>query len=231
MSRPEERGYHLGRLFGLKAMLESGVPTADVDALSRYTAALEPLIELWLAKPWMAEPCAWTVCTTIREAPKETVDEVVRKTYELLAAKNVARTSDGVGVWLECMARCPHVERPDVWKKTVPLAKGNLANLSKALRESGEKEEGADGKQVGNKGSWNPKLPFVWTTVADIYLQEEEEIYTPIRKEGIAEWSEFWITAVDGKYPSPPAVLPGLRLVLPLILTRTGLITGPAVLV
>lgn len=115
-------------------------------------------------------------------------------TYAALVESGLARSSEGVAVWLTLQAHHPGVKPPsDVWIKDSPLNSSNLANLGKILKEAGE--------DVGmqTKGSWNPKLNFVWEFISGVYFDEEGE-WAGLRKGEIAEWKELWKVVVDGKF-------------------------------
>lgn len=189
---PEERDYHLGRLFGLQALIQAGITTKDGSTLPRYAEVLTLLFELSKKKPWLRESCAWTICSSVQSWPAGVAVEAAGLTYSALVESGLARSSEGVAVWLTLQAGYPGVAPPrDVWVKESPLNSANLGSLGKVLKEAGEGE-------AQQKGSWNPKLHFVWDFIMGVYFDEEGR-WAELRKGGVAEWKEVWRVVVDGE--------------------------------
>lgn len=114
-------------------------------------------------------------------------------TYAALVESGLARSSEGVAIWLTLQAHHPSVTPPnDVWIKNSPLNSLNLVNLGKILKEAGE----YGGMQ--SKGSWNPKLNFVWEFILEAYFEKEGK-WAGLREGEIAEWKEVWKVVVDGE--------------------------------
>lgn len=112
-------------------------------------------------------------------------------TYTALVESGLARSSEGVAIWLTLQAHHPSVTPPsDVWIKDSPLSSSNLVNLGKILKEAGED---------GGKGSWNPKLNFVWEFILGVYFDKEGK-WAGLREGEIAEWKEVWKVVVDGEF-------------------------------
>lgn len=115
-------------------------------------------------------------------------------TYAALIESGLARSSEGVAIWLTLQAHHPSVAPPkDVWIKDSPLNSSNLASLGKILKEAG-----GDG-EMQPKGSWNPKLNFVWELILGVYFDEEGR-WAKLEKGAIAEWKEVWKVVVDGEF-------------------------------
>ncbi|KAG0125497.1 DNA polymerase phi-domain-containing protein [Tuber indicum] len=194
---PEERDYHLGRLFGLKALVQSGVLFRGVEG-EGYAEVLNLLFELSLQKPWLRESCASVVCSAVSGWSGEAKQWAAKVTYDALAESELAKTSDGTAVWLTLQAYCPNILPPkNLWVKECPLAKPNLVTLAKVLKEAGSKDE--EGRNLQQKGSWNPKLNFVWDLVLEAYIGESKEWVGFRERETsvMPMWEEFWKVAVD----------------------------------
>ncbi|KAI5856466.1 DNA polymerase phi-domain-containing protein [Tricharina praecox] len=194
-SGQEERDAWLGRLFGLQSLVQSNILFSTEDAVTeKYPAVLDLLFEVANKKPWLMESSAWTIAASVPRWPQETSAKAAEITYAKLISSGMAKTGEGVGIWLALRAHLPEVTPPkDVWSKGSPLVTGNLATLARVLKESGAKEEG-----IKTKGSWNPKLGFVWESILNVYFSEEAQ-WKAVRegKPAAAEWAEFWRAVVD----------------------------------
>jgi len=167
----------------------------------KYPVVLELLFEVANKKPWLMESSAWAIAASVRRWPTETRTKAAEITYAKLVESGLAKTGEGVGIWLALRAQLPDVATPKgVWDKGSPLVTGNLATLARVLKESGVKEEG-----IKTKGSWNRKLGFVWESVLNVYFSEEPQwMAVRERKPAAAEWAEFWRVVVDGEFLSFP---------------------------
>lgn len=198
----EERDFWLGRLFGLQSLVQSNILFTSDSALEKYPAVLDLLFEVAQKKPWLMESSAWTIASSVLRWPAATAAKAAEITYKKLTESGLAKSGEGVGIWLALQANQPSVTPPkDVWSKGSPLITSNLSTLAKVLKESGSKEGATDGAKV--KGSWNPKLGFVWDSILNVYFSNEPE-WKSIRgaKHKPAEWSEFWRVVVDGELSS-----------------------------
>lgn len=192
---PEERDYHLGRLFGLQSLIQSGITTVDETTLPQYAEILTLLFELSKKKPWLRESCAWTICASAQSWPNAVAKKAADLTYAALVESGLTKSSEGVAIWLTLRAYHPDVASPsDVWVKDSPLNSSNLASLGKVLKEAGGEEGSAQ-----QKGSWNPKLHFVWEFILGVYFDEEGK-WAGLRKGDIAEWRDVWKVVVDGEF-------------------------------
>ncbi|KAI5849467.1 DNA polymerase phi-domain-containing protein [Morchella snyderi] len=191
-TRPEERGYHLGRLFGLQSILQSGITAAPgSEAEAAHREVLDELFELAKRKPWLRESCAWAVCESVQRGVGA---GAAAATYSALAESGMSKTTEGVAVWLCVAAYHPGVVAPrEVWSGGLPLGAGNLGVLGKILKDSGE-EEGGGGAA---KGTWSQKLHFVWDFILAVHLAEEG-VWSELRKSSeVAGWAELWRAVVD----------------------------------
>jgi DNA polymerase phi len=199
-SGQEERDYWLGRLFGLQSVVQSNILFTNDEAIAKYPAVLDLLFEVARKKPWLMESSAWTVAASVPRWPGAMKAKAAEITYSKLVESGLAKTGEGVGIWLALQAHIPEVTPPkDVWSKGSPLLIGNLVTLARVLKESGAKEEGTK-----TKGSWNPKLGFVWESLLNVYFSDDAA-WKAVKdgKHAAASWSEFWRVVVDGESPRP----------------------------
>jgi len=198
-SGQEERDYWLGRLFGLQSLVQANILFASEEALQEYAEVLDLLFEVAQKKPWLMESSFWTIASSVPTWPTGTASQAAEITYRKLAESGLAKMGEGVGLWLALQAYRPTVTPPkDVWSKGSPLVTGSLSTLARVLKESSSKEDVAEGGK--SKGSWSPKLGFVWDLILKVYFSSEESWRkVQDRKNPIAEWAEFWRVVVDGE--------------------------------
>ncbi|KAF8468401.1 DNA polymerase phi-domain-containing protein [Kalaharituber pfeilii] len=206
LTKSEERDRWLGRLFGLKAVVMCGclfpqeqksntdtqTGQEDDDGLREreFRTVLTELLSLGTAKPWLREPGLWALASSLRKFswPRE----YVKLAWKLIADNGLARTSEGVGVWLCFEELHPGATGEEAaagrsWDGgRGPLARGSLPVLAKVLKESGAAgaEKGAGDEQqtqdgrgkvtVGGKGVWSPQLHWVWDEILKVYIANAE---------------------------------------------------------
>ena len=234
LSRTEERDRWLGRLFGLKAVVMSGClfPPGgggeEIGHQREVRTVVGEMLDLGKEKSWLREPGMWAVVAAARKF--HWGKGYVRMVWRMVVERNLARTSEGVGVWLCFEQLCPGAMEEEeeeeeagglgkVWGdgKWGPLVMGNLGVVAKVLKESGaagavsgEKARNEiatssrEKDSVGGKGTWSPKLHWVWDEIIRIYLAAESEK----RKKNndinqrdpgdFASFQQFWRVVVDG---------------------------------
>lgn len=139
------------------------------------------LWELSRRKPWLAESCAWVLVEAVKTCGEGEAAEV----YKALVDSGMARSSEGVAVWLALRAYHPGVvPGEEVW---VPLEGGSLVGLGRSLKEE-------------EKGCWSAKVHFVWDFVLAVYF-DGEGVWAGVRGGcEVAGWEELWRVVVDGEF-------------------------------
>lgn len=183
MKGKEERSVLFGRLFGLQVLLNSQLlfneKVTSSDLLCEF---VDKLVELSSLKSWLRETSIFTLCqfiSTLKGNSNE--DLVLVYILQKVNDSGLNLTTEGIALYLSI----PQEKRGEFaskldnqksnWKNGDPLSKGNLPTLAKALKDVEVVElEANDNDQPksknGNskqKGSWNPRLHFVW----DILIQ------------------------------------------------------------
>jgi DNA polymerase phi len=146
-------------------------------------------------KSWLREPCASVIRDSAAKFPADLASEWTTVTYNKLLASGTAKSSEGIAIWLVLQEINPTVQAPSgVWNNDNPLNDSNLATLAKVLKESKVEEPHAE-QTVLQKGSWNQKLPIVWTLILQVYTKAALE---GVQRKGMASFDAFWRIAVDG---------------------------------
>ncbi|KAJ4016669.1 DNA-directed DNA polymerase [Fusarium irregulare] len=177
----EERDHYWGQYFGLCAFVKAGILFRDI---SRWNTVLDLLLKLAAKKVWLRSHCGWAIV----EAIDQMNQKQAKATLERVAEANLAKTPEGVAIWLVALARFPDLKvKP--WSD--PLAKKSFGDLAAVLRESfqdfdkDQPERGQKNKQA----SWTAQSHFVWDILLAHYLKEGEA--------KAEEFQQFWARVVD----------------------------------
>lgn len=124
----------------------------------------------------------------------------VEAAVERLCSHDLARSPEGVAVWLAAKDMFPKAELPSkVWKHDDPLDPKERGSLSKIMKESSAEQ--TDGENKGNKSSgvWNSKLHFAWDAVISRTSDVARDGSKPKSKSARLSFVDFWTEVVDSK--------------------------------
>jgi len=180
-----------GQLFGLQTFVQAGILFQDV---ARLEAVLGLLLDLGNKKLWLRSQSAFIVAQAI---PKMDRGEVER-TLEKVSQAGIAKSLEGLGIWLAAAEHFPKLELPKPWKH--PLSSKSLQDVVAVLKSSDKEppkdEEGAGGQQQRNASA---QLHFAWDLVFHRLLKS--------KRRKTADFELFWDRVVDRKSKSSiPAV-------------------------
>lgn len=187
----EERDQYFGHLFGIECFVRAGILFSD---LSRWNMILDLLLKLGNKKVWLRSQCGWIIVQAIGKMGQEDVEATLGR----VADAGLAKTPEGVAIWLVARGRFPGLTvKP--WSN--PLANKTLNELAAVLKESFQdfglaKDRGLNGdrSQRNKQGGWTAQLHFVWDVILSHFV-----------KQGSAEvenFEQFWARVFDGKYPN-----------------------------
>ncbi|KAF8843637.1 hypothetical protein BDN67DRAFT_945267 [Paxillus ammoniavirescens] len=187
MTGQEERDVLFARLFGLTAVVQSGLlvrqkplPSSSssntpVSSLQTYKTVLAHLLEIGEAKSWVRESAWWTIGLAIDMAQSSSVSwkvEALSSTVEALYSKEKESlwSPEKIAMTLKLQPLTPNHD----WDRTLaPVFKGynifsppNLLPLGRILKESALDDEDSN----ANTGSWKPQLHFAWDIIFDRLL-------------------------------------------------------------
>ncbi|KAF4948700.1 hypothetical protein FSARC_13665 [Fusarium sarcochroum] len=177
----EERDHWFGQLFGIESFVRAGILFRDI---SRWNTVLDLLLKLGSKKVWLRSQCGWIIVQSVEQMNKKQAES----TLERVAEANLAKTPEGVAIWLVTLSRFPDLKvKP--WRE--PLSKKSFSDLAAVLRESFQdfdKDQNERG-QKNKQASWTAQLHYVWDIVLAHYTREGEA--------GAAEFEQFWARVVD----------------------------------
>ncbi|OAA71449.1 DNA polymerase V [Cordyceps fumosorosea ARSEF 2679] len=185
----EERDHYLGQLFGIECFVSSGVIFAEP---TRWNMVLDLLLKIAQKKVWLRSQCGWVVVQALRQMDQASAEATLKQ----IADANLAKTADGVALWITAMSRYPDIKvKP--WRH--PLATKTLGDLASVLKES-LNESGKDASEKkGNapkQANWTAQLHFVWDMLLAYYAGEDVKA---------DELDQFWQRVVDDGFFSKNA--------------------------
>ncbi|GKZ19883.1 DNA-directed DNA polymerase [Aspergillus brasiliensis] len=199
-SGQEQRDHHFGRLFGAEAIIKSSVLFKPNAPFNEWTKLLNLVLDLAKKKPWIREECGWIIYRCVYELAAQKADvKFLDSALEQLHSNELARTPEGVAIWLAAKDLFPNAKFPSkVWKHDDPLDAKERNQLAKVMKESSSADsEGESGTKAKSSGVWNSKLHFAWDTVisrlADAPTKESKSKGSSSR----ISFADFWTEVVD----------------------------------
>lgn len=196
MKGKQVRALLFGRLFGFQAILNSLLLLdANISAHEDIKAFVRHIVELSAEKSWLRETAMYTLCQFLSAYLQSSFvnDETTLFFLQSVSDEGLTFTTEGLAVHLtiprDARARiASQVSANSHWKHFDPMSRGNMPILAKVLKDSEVVENADNGTEddfvttannVKQKGSWSPKLPFVWELLLKHYTSNEEEPCEP----------------------------------------------------
>ncbi|KAH1509618.1 hypothetical protein KXX06_007091 [Aspergillus fumigatus] len=191
----EQRDHHFGRLFGAEALVKSSILFKGAVPPAEWTKLLDLVFDLAKKKPWIREECGWIIYRCVFDlASQKAGAKYVEIALERLCANDLARTPEGVSIWLAAKEAYPKAEFPGkVWKHDDPLDSRERTQLAKVMKDSsaGDSEAGTQGNNPKSSGVWSSKLHFAW----DAVIRQLADL--PAKQSSRLTFAEFWTEVVD----------------------------------
>ncbi|BCS23970.1 DNA-directed DNA polymerase POL5 [Aspergillus puulaauensis] len=199
-SKQEQKDHHFGRLFGAEAIIKSSILFSPRALFPEWKKVLGLVFDLAKKKPWIREECGWIVYRCIHDISSQKADaKLVETALQILCSNDLARTPEGVAIWLAAKDRFPGISFPSkVWKHDDPLDSKERNQLVKAMKESSSADsEGEGEKGAKASGVWNSKLHFAWDAAL---LSLNSTAKQSSKSKGSASrlsFADFWTEVVD----------------------------------
>ena len=165
-----------------------------------WSQILDTILELAKNKSLLRKECGWV----LYQAMDTMVDseEHVQLLLDKVSQHGLAKTPEGVAVWLQAQSTSVSVRLPEgIWHKNDPLHRKEKIALAKILRGASATKpvEQADIDTVSHKGNLPSDLHFAWdVVVATLLRQPEFDVYKHKKNALRLTFQEFWNEAVDG---------------------------------
>lgn len=184
VSGQEKRDHYLGRRFAFHALLQSDVGLKTRLSDDQWQNFLRSVFELASQKQWLRRECGAMVHEYLTTSNASKLNKSrIRTIIDELVNANLAKTSEGVGIWIAVQQHFPQVKLPKaVWNHKDPLSSRELPLLSKIVLESS-----VDDEPTAKKSGARQSTPsFVWTVIlSQLYERGDHE-----------DFAKFWESAV-----------------------------------
>ncbi|KKO99171.1 hypothetical protein THAR02_08728 [Trichoderma harzianum] len=177
----EERDIFFGQLFGIECFVKSRTLFSEP---SRWNTILEELLKLSNKKVWLKSQCGWVLVQALQQMDQAQV----KSTLEKLSSAGVAKTPEGVAVWLVALNQFPDLKvKP--WQH--PLSRKTLGDLTAILKESfnDSSKDPSSNSRNNQQASWTAQLHFVWDLILNHYLKAGDS--------EVEDFAHFWGRVVD----------------------------------
>lgn len=177
----------------------------------QWTQVIDLVFELAQKKPWIREECGWIVYQCVYDlAARKMEPKYIQSALEQLCMRDLARSPEGVAIWLATKDMFPEATFPSkIWKHDDPLDTKERNSLSKIMKESGAAANDGEAKvnTAKTSGVWNNKLHFAWDAVISRTSLEVKDKSNKSRMTFI----DFWTEVVDSKYLSSGGTIHGTQ--------------------
>lgn len=161
---------------------------------------LDLIYEIAKKKSWLREECGWILYGT-SETLKDGHHDIcfAQAIIDKLYQNTMAKTSEGIAIWLKLQADFPEVQFPaGVWPDDNPLHRKKISKLAEILKEASPATDIDEASvTVLQKGNWTSKTPFVWNVIF-AKLANDDFVNGSTTKSKTISFGEFWRQAVDG---------------------------------
>lgn len=205
-SGQEKRDYLIGRVSAYSSLIHSEALLSLPEPSDFFSKTVTALCTVAKSTSWLREESGLTLCQTIRivaqnKRPAVYAEEVIKA----LVAADLARTPQGVAVWLEVTRLVPRVALPrSIWHKQDPLAKKELASLGVVMKQNSvpSAESSDSASTTAQSGARQQAPSFAWDIVLSALVSKSEggEDGTNSKGSKSSIFSQFWTEIVDSMY-------------------------------
>ncbi|WFD02766.1 DNA-directed DNA polymerase [Malassezia obtusa] len=198
MNGQEVRDAQFARLFGIYALVRSGLLYRAPSTLATFQRAFDVLLTIAAYKTWLSESCGHVLVQMLEplahnntQRPDWAHDALTWVAQRVCAAKHLSPPS------LALVATLARIE-PNLsldarisapLKSANLLAPNNLPVVARTLREAAPLHIDAD-SAAPTGGTWSTKPPFVWELLLETYFAHTQP-------PNAAPFADFWRIAVD----------------------------------
>lgn len=151
-------------------------------------------------KPWLREQCGFVLYRSFENIAN--VDSnFAQSTIDRLQSFNLAKTPEGVAIWIIIAQKFPSVNLPSgEWRQNSPLCREEKSQLSLVLKEASASDlDSTDpDTNASQRGSWSTNLHFAWLVVMNDLISDTET-KTPARPSKHLSLRDFWHDCVEGE--------------------------------
>ena len=175
-------------------------PNTDVEA---WSSILDIVYELAKKKPWLREECGFILFNSIPILKGKDL-KYAQLVLDKLLAKGLAKTPQGVAIWIGVHAEIPSIESPPgVWHHDDPLSRKEKSILAKILMEAPAttSPQNVIESETTANGAWSTKLQFAWDVILTELLHDESQgLQRNAKFAKRMKFFEFWDECIDSEY-------------------------------
>ncbi|EOR01392.1 DNA polymerase V [Wallemia ichthyophaga EXF-994] len=193
----EERDLIFGRLFGIQAIIESGLISRSTTTPDDFKETIRNVTDLGKNKVWLKEATGWTTLNGLKEVTEKNVswlNQAITNSLDILFTGDEKEIwgPEKVGILLWLQSTHSDIDYSEyvqpIFKNPLPLAPQNLSVLARILRETSIDAE----KATSGSGVWKPQLHWVWPQILDIYFTSDNQAFKPR-----ASFQDFYRICID----------------------------------
>ncbi|KAN0066282.1 DNA-directed DNA polymerase [Thecaphora frezii] len=200
VSGQEQRDLMFAKLFGVLALVQSGLLFRPTSSLSNFERAINVLLALAEKKSWMGESSGWVIFQSIGHLHGDKApawgDEALRWLARTIGSAQ-DKTPERVAILfkLEQTGRLDEQDHLFVppFKNAQLLSSANLPILARILRDASASETHEPGTAA--RPGFRPQLHFVWDVILDSYFDAEASA-SPVQRSA-ASFPDFFKAVVD----------------------------------
>jgi len=180
-----------GSLINSEILFETALPSAD------YTEVVKALCVTGQETQWLREECGLNLCMAVRLlARRKRSSDYAKALVEAVCSHNLAKTPEGVAVWLEVKTNFPVLPLPEnIWPHQDPLYKKSLSTLANVFKQINTSSEGDSSEvKIIQAGSRQSAPNFAWDLVLASFIKSEGS-----KNSKQKVFRQFWVEVVDSK--------------------------------
>ncbi|EPQ32359.1 uncharacterized protein PFL1_00555 [Pseudozyma flocculosa PF-1] len=198
ISGQEQRDLMFAKLFGVLALVQSGLLFRPTSSLAHFERSMDVLLALTGKKAWMGESCGWVLYQTIGHLRSDAAPAWADDALSWLA-RTVGAATENTPEKVAILFRLEQTGRLGArdsvivppYKGTHLLSSANLPTLARILRDASASE--SNEAATGSRPGFRPQLHFVWDVILDSY-------FGPARSDSsspVVPFPEFFRVVVD----------------------------------
>ncbi|KAF9533445.1 DNA polymerase phi-domain-containing protein [Crepidotus variabilis] len=210
MNGQEERDVLFARLFGILSVVQSGLafraessskqPSASsIFSTEAYEQIMGSLVTLGDQKSWLRESSWFAIHQSIDALQGSNVpwkEAGFETAVQELFVKNSTWSTEKLALALKLQNLHPNMDWQAIltptFKNADILSSGNLAIVSRILKDSATDEDGAKDPSKAPSGGWKPQLNFSWDIILAQLLPDPN-----LKKAAKGSFQDFYRIAVD----------------------------------
>lgn len=200
----------IGRVFGYKAIMQSSILVQPNVSMECWTKVLDSIYKLARDIPWLREECGLILRDAIKSLdPKEAHESYIREIIQRLTSYNVAKTPEGVAIWLTTLSVFSEDVLPDdIWRRKDPLCTKERRMLANVMKENFiNVSSSGDGSNKIKSGSAHSNPSFAWDVVLTTIMERTRSRKGYTKHPEQSDFSKFWVDVVDGACNGLPRFL------------------------